>query len=233
MQWVGFSRSLCTPLPGNCVHQQRAHCRRHRVRLRSSLGPAATDAPPKRNPGTPEMKIAEPAQPAAQATEPEPQKKQSSKKDTSEPLIVEESDDEDRPRPFFPAPWEQLTCQEILRQNIELKKYQQQQDQATGPGSEAAHIKMQARDSQTNAYAHRDPVWLELENKIFTKTLEGWGLACCSQPFVCLPHVQDVLYALQYHYSQVKQSLLYLWHCNAAGSLILDTMAKASCSGTA
>lgn len=148
---------------------------RRKLLLPCATGPQVADAPPKRKPGRPKKSKSEPsAQPqlavaAAETTESPPKEKQSRKKKSEE----SDSDEDEEILPTFPAPWEQLSPQQVEKQNHEYAIFKKQKAIEAESQSQEVEVKWRARDSRSNAFIHRDPAWLELESKLLVETETG------------------------------------------------------------
>ena len=165
---------------------------RRELLLSCAAGPQVTDAPPKRKSGRPKKskKSEPPAQSettiiAAETAESSAKETKSRKNKGEEP----DSDEDEAILPTFPAPWEQLSPQQVERQKNELAAFEDHKAKEAESQNHANEVKWRARDSRSNAFIHRDPAWLELESKLLIETETGCeGYASCVIPVTATLH---------------------------------------------
>ena len=203
MQRLAFSSTLGLPQAQTLSHCRTAQRGQRHLRLVCPAGSAVADAPPKRKPGRPKKKVTEEPSPATElspSTEPSPAteaaaakpKKTKKSKKTAKP----DSDKEEVPVvTAIKAPWDNLSAEEIARQQAELEPLQRAREAAKQ--EPAGKQKWRARESQYNKFVYRDPAWLEMESKLLTETKFGYvlplrtGHASLSAAAVSVHHMQE------------------------------------------
>ncbi len=173
MQWLSSFKSLRLHDPAVFAHCHNARIRRRAFHPVCQAASTVTDSRPKPKPGRPKKSAADQLEHADIATDTSdpPKKTKKRKKKTKDPV-----DDDDSAEPelvTLPPPWAQLTPEQIEQQINELAVLEQHKSRQQVEQQEQVDIKRLARESDNNVYLHRDPEWLEIENKVFFKTEDG------------------------------------------------------------